>query len=122
MALVGLGLVFIINQIGANQIDRAFQVAHTIQQSEVHLLQARRNEKDFLARKNLEYRKKLEDIVNKSLEELSEVAAAEPEMAAEANNVSSQMKTYKEQFATLTDLVVQLGLSEDKGLSGTLRE
>ncbi|GFM33683.1 methyl-accepting chemotaxis protein [Desulfovibrio subterraneus] len=122
VALVGLGLVFIINEIGARQIDRAFQVAHTIQQSEVHLLQARRNEKDFLARKNLEYRKKLDNIVDMSLEELSAVAAAEPEMAAEANNVSSQMQLYKEQFAALTDLVVQLGLSEDKGLSGSLRD
>ncbi|UZP68096.1 methyl-accepting chemotaxis protein [Desulfovibrio mangrovi] len=122
VALTGLGIIFGINLFGSQKINAAFDTAHMIQLSEVHLLQARRNEKDFLARKDLGYKAKLETVVKQCIQDLNTVAKDEPGLAKELDHVISLIEQYRDQFTTLSDYVVELGLTEDKGLSGTLRE
>jgi len=96
-------------------------------EAESAMLECRRNEKDFILRKDLEYRKKLSD----NLENVVKQARAIEPLAREigANDVARQVgdiqkaaKTYLNAYNQLVDAWVKRGLDHNSGLQGAFRK
>lgn len=81
------------------------------------ILQLRRNEKDFLIRKDLKYRKKFED----NFEKLDN--ALETELYNENDIIETRqlLSVYRTNFLTLLDNYEKLGLNSKQGLLGKMR-
>lgn len=91
------------------------------------MLQCRRSEKDFLARKNLKYPKKIEALVADVKKLAASLAAIE---TASGNNkgleaaklIDTHIDTYKSTFMSVVSMWQVRGLSHDKGLQGAFRK
>ena len=93
---------------------------------EKNLLQLRRNEKDFLLRKDEKYVTRHSDrsgIVNQEIAELSTLIESEyPTQATELlTNIKSGFDKYVQKFGELHQTHLALGLNEKEGLQGQLR-
>jgi len=92
---------------------------------EVDLLSLRRNEKDFLSRKQLKY---TEDFLRNSRRLKVNVSTLKQLLADESfatNNIdifSNQFQQFKLKFAQLVSLQRQIGLTPTDGLYGQLRQ
>ncbi|MAY42950.1 methyl-accepting chemotaxis protein [Neptuniibacter sp. UBA6509] len=82
------------------------------------ILQLRRNEKDFLLRKDLRYRDKFEANIEKLLSSVEETLI-NPE---EIEQTNALLIEYRTKFNALIDNYDKLGLSSKEGLHGELRE
>lgn len=90
----------------------------------IDMLQVRRSEKDFLARKDMKYSER----VNKSLaaaelkvNELSQTAD-DPSSLSELKNAHANIESYRTIFARLVTAWQQKGLDEKSGLQGAFRD
>ncbi|MBI3446600.1 MAG: methyl-accepting chemotaxis protein, partial [Magnetospirillum sp.] len=88
------------------------------------LLNGRRNEKDFLLRKNAKYVGEHTLTMKAAFAALDKVAGAMEEgdsRRAQVETVRKGITTYAAAFATVTDNETKVGLTEKDGLQGTLR-
>ena len=120
-ALLGLGLVFAVNMIGSDMIDKATRVETLALESEVQMLQARRREKDFLARLDPKLAVAVQEVVTANNEILDEIAAADPYFAGKAAQARELFSKYGASFAQVVEELEAMGLSEEDGLKGSLR-
>ncbi|WP_415889995.1 methyl-accepting chemotaxis protein [Neptuniibacter sp. SY11_33] len=82
------------------------------------ILQLRRNEKDFLIRKDLKYRKKFES----NFEKLNNDLEAEVFNQDDVAETQQLLATYRSKFLTLIDNYEKLGLNSKQGLLGNMRK
>ncbi|WP_415895546.1 methyl-accepting chemotaxis protein [Neptuniibacter sp. PT34_22] len=82
------------------------------------ILQLRRNEKDFLIRKDLKYRKKFEA----NFEKLNSDLEAEVFNQDDVAETQQLLATYRSKFLTLIDNYEKLGLNSKQGLLGNMRK
>ncbi|WP_415897391.1 methyl-accepting chemotaxis protein [Neptuniibacter sp. QD72_48] len=82
------------------------------------ILQLRRNEKDFLIRKDLKYRKKFEA----NFEKLNNDLETELFNESDITETKQLLSVYRSKFLTLIDNYEQLGLSSKQGLLGEMRK
>ncbi len=90
---------------------------------EVGALQMRRNEKDFLMRKDMKYVERYEQSalnVLDALEEMKSLAVA-ASVQAEIVAIEEGIAAHVGQFRSVVSLTQQLGLDEKQGLQGALR-
>jgi methyl-accepting chemotaxis protein len=104
----------------AAQNEQSLLVLHT------KLLELRRNEKDFLLRKNPDYTAKhaavASDVVARIGGLRTAFAAAQDETAAhELDLLATKIADYTAQFAKVAALQTRIGFNEESGLQGTLR-
>jgi len=90
------------------------------------MLMLRRNEKDFLARKDAAYKEKFDANTAHMVDNLNEIAAlmAKGYSDQERENTSAiaaKLTTYQETFSALVSQHITLGLDHDTGLHGELR-
>lgn len=122
IALAGLGAVLIVNLLGMGMIEEAEKVEILAVKAEVLTLQSRREEKDFLSRKDLKYAKAVEKLVASNKNILDSIADHDPDFADQVNQAKELLVKYGDTFAKVVEGVVTMGLSEKEGLTGNLRE
>ncbi len=103
--------------------DAVHQVEELLKQENnnmllVNMLQLRRNEKDFMLRKDLKYLDKFNKNMAKFVDSLASSELAQDYTA----KVKSQLSVYKEKFTTLVKVNEELGLSLDSGALGKMRQ
>jgi len=80
-----------------------------------HMLMLRRNEKDFMLRRDMKYWAKFDKNIAKFTATLDEI------QPAAYNDIANKLNKYQSDFKALLDKEVQIGLNEKEGLLGTLR-
>ncbi len=89
-----------------------------------NMLILRRNEKDFLARKNLQYRQRFVDNYEKTLVHLQALRSGAHEIDMEEvrlNQLAGNFESYKNEFLALVELQKEIGLDHQNGLYGSMR-
>ena len=90
------------------------------------ILTLRKNEKDFLARKDMKYLDKFNknfEILLKDIDKFKATIEGSNEVAlSEINRVEESVKKYKERFVELVKIQQKIGLHHKDGLYGGLRE
>ncbi len=105
--------------------QRVFQSDEAILEAEVGLLEARRNEKDFLLRKDVKYLDKHNKSVQKIVEEIDTLDRLTPEENKQQHSliesIKEQIAIYKTHFDRVAEFQQQIGLNEESGHKGHLR-
>lgn len=98
-----------------------------ITKTNTHLLEARRNEKDFLLRKNIKYIDKFKntlattDLDLNKTDELLVNVNADQNLISLLEKIKKGFKLYEKSFLNVADNFIELGLDEKSGLQGKLR-
>lgn len=121
IALGGLLTIFAINFFGGKTLANANHIHATALESGVHLLEARRAEKNFLMRLDPQFAHKALEFADKSAKDLKTVGESNPEFADEARDSIKLIEDYNQKFAVIIDRVKQMGLNEKEGYRGNLR-
>ncbi|GAB3028119.1 methyl-accepting chemotaxis protein [Bowmanella dokdonensis] len=102
--------------------DAVHEVEEKLKQSEsdalmVMMLQLRRNEKDFMLRRDAKYVDRLQS----SLQSMRQALASSPLPPAQRAELDSLLERYGNQFIALAEAEQRIGLDESTGISGELR-
>lgn len=104
-----------------HQFTKLFEMTQAV---EIGALQMRRNEKDFLLRRQVKYIGRYDqaaEVVSETLDAMVDIPAAES-VVQNIHQIQSGIKRHKAQFHKITDLEQRLGLTEEAGLQGELRK
>ncbi|PLA74629.1 hypothetical protein CYQ88_04780 [Hydrogenovibrio sp. SC-1] len=109
-------------------IQHAQELEHTravLEEIQIHQLQLRKHEKDFLARRNIKYRSKFEQTYQSYLAALKILEQAMEKQGFDQVN-TDQLKryfsVYSDRFHKLVSAYEVVGLDEKSGLQGELRK
>jgi methyl-accepting chemotaxis protein len=106
-----------------NQIGQLKKLKHDVQQLKIYSLQLRRNEKDFMLRKELKYLDKFNknNLLLDNL--LNTIERKSPDLHADfqLQKLENLFLGYKETFTQLTELMVIKGLDKNSGRYAQLR-
>ena len=116
IAVGGFALVFAASYMGKRRIDSALQLKSTAEEAFVEVLQARRQEKNFIMRREAPYIGKTRAHVGKAKELLDQIQKNDPDMADQCAKGLKQLKEYEDLFTVLTDTETAVGLSEEDGV------
>ncbi len=118
-------IILAIELISINKIDKISTISNKIENLQIQLLELRKNEKDFLARKDLKYLdnfqkniKNIENIKNALDNEFSNLNLDSTEL----NNYKKIIDEYSKIFTNIVNLQEKIGLNPDSGLYGALRD
>jgi methyl-accepting chemotaxis protein len=118
-------LILIVELVSINKIDKISNITNKIENMEIQLLELRKNEKDFLARKDLKYLDKFNENVS-TIGKISSFLDSEFDSfdleKSELNNYRNIIKEYANVFTKIVNLQQKIGLKEDNGLYGNLRD
>lgn len=92
---------------------------------ESNLLTLRRNEKDFLARKDLQYSRKFMDNYQVTIQNVQTLRSELHEIDIEnqsVNHLTEILEAYKNRFLALVELQKTIGFNHQDGLYGRLRD
>jgi methyl-accepting chemotaxis protein len=108
----------------SSSLQSDITVAKDIGHIKASVLESRRNEKDFLARKSLDYSdmfkdkmKEAQNQISRLTEEFNSIGLSMPELAS----MSSILEQYQAQFIKVVTLQKKIGLNPKEGLYGELR-
>jgi len=118
IAVVGLGVVFLVNQIGTRFISRAVQANTSALAAQSSLLQSQQAETAFLAKRQLNAVSRLERSVEQTREQLQAVAAADADFAPRVEQALGLLDDYFAKFAKAVEAVKAMGLTDEDGLRG----
>jgi len=133
VGILGVLLIGVIFTIGSESqsryqklADDAVEVRSTTKDLLIQLLQLRRNEKDFLLRKDDKYAQTHAGNTTAALGKLDRLklqstALDRNELAARIDAVQAGFGVYSKSFIAMVELAHKLGLTPDSGLEGTLR-
>ena len=100
------------------------EAGNLVNQVDISVLQARRNEKDFILRNDLQYVTSNKENVAASLAALEKLLFLEGENESVRNTISrlkNDINDYHNTFVEMVELQTKLGLDEKSGLLGNLR-
>lgn len=94
--------------------------------AEIYMLQSRRNEKDFLSRKDLKHKQKLHKNIQKVSEHAKEIiplarSIDRDDFVEMANTIVTNAQAYEEAFNKLVHAWQKRGLDHESGYQGNLR-
>ncbi|REL34067.1 methyl-accepting chemotaxis protein [Thalassotalea euphylliae] len=107
-----------------SSLENNIQVARHIGKIESHVLQLRRHEKDFIARKDMAYVDKYQDTTQKLKAEVDALALGFQKVgldSAETTAMQSVLASYEQAFTELANTQQVIGLHPKDGLYGSLR-
>ena len=106
-----------------HRLERANAVLSLLDRIKIDLLEARRSEKDFLLRRNQGFAKKQAEALDHFERDRASLAEL---MGDESRALIAKMATaiaqYERQFRLVVDTAVKIGVDENSGLQGTLRQ
>ncbi|REL25295.1 methyl-accepting chemotaxis protein [Thalassotalea euphylliae] len=108
-----------------SSLDNSIQVARHIGNVESEILQLRRHEKDFLARKDLKYVDKYQASMTQLKSEVSQLAKQFQLLGWDASQIQTMqtvLADYQSSFTTLVNTQQKIGLHPKDGLYGALRD
>lgn len=121
IALAALVAIFAVTFTGIRLIEKAVSASEHSLSAEVNMLQARRYEKNFIERRRLKYVDQVQHSVAQAQGQLEAIAERESEYGEKATKASALLDSYSGYFMNAAEAVKTLGLDENKGLRGTLR-
>ncbi|WP_448556718.1 HAMP domain-containing methyl-accepting chemotaxis protein [Thalassotalea montiporae] len=107
-----------------SSLENNIQVARHIGKIESHVLQLRRHEKDFIARKDMAYVDKYQSSAQQLKAEVDSLAREFKELGLESTETTamqSVLASYEQAFTELADTQQVIGLHPKDGLYGSLR-
>ena len=118
-------LILVIELISINNIDTILNISNKINNMQIQLLELRKNEKDFLARKDLKYLDNFQKNI-KNIENIKTILDDEFSKSdidpKELNNYKNVIAEYSTIFTKIVNLQKEIGLNPDSGLYGALRD
>jgi twitching motility protein PilJ len=122
VATAYLGVV-VLNGVAEGTNTRVGEFGSVVDRIEVGMLQARREEKDFLAQRKEEYLLKHEKTMNTVYGEIDKAAtlATDDESRALLDEVRSYARTYHGTFKGVTEALRRAGFDETSGIYGAMR-
>ncbi len=104
--------------------SRIVNVESTIEQINIGLLQARRNEKDFLLRNDLKYAGKHANTMENNLSKVNKLRSliTDSEKQELVDELQRLFMEYQASFKTMVTIKEKVGLDEKAGLLGNLRK
>lgn len=117
-----LGLFFFYSMKNIGELE---DLKYEVKSVEADILMLRRNEKDFLARKDLKYQTKYNknfENLSKRMEKLSAGFKLHGINGGKVSNLTNILNKYSQDFAKLVSLQQKIGLNPKDGLYGSLRE
>jgi methyl-accepting chemotaxis protein len=125
VVVIGLSLLFAISMANSNKTVQLHSIQSQLKDIQSSILQLRRNEKDFLLRKDMKY---LDKFNKNSKALLAVVVDLKTNLSASdiplgnINNVESNLKEYQAAYIKLVNAWVNKGLNKTSGHYGKLRE
>lgn len=104
----------------SRNLQEVFDIANNVDRD---MLQLRRNEKDFIARKDLKYLDTMKALQKDTIENISIVEKMNIK-GVDANNLSEiifVLNNYMASFTSFVNITKEIGLDENSGLKGQLR-
>lgn len=125
-AILVVSMLFMLGLItySVSSLENDIQINNQIAEVDVLVLQLRRNEKDFLARKQLKYFDKYQQNFTKltvTIDELDESFRAINQEHVEFEQLRSTLIEYKQHFESIVKVQQDIGLHPKDGLYGQLR-
>ncbi|MDG1750428.1 MAG: methyl-accepting chemotaxis protein, partial [Thalassotalea sp.] len=112
--VVAIAFLLIILGYSSGSLQKDVDIARTIGAIDSDVLQLRRNEKDFLARKDLKYVESFKKRIGILKSELSHLASVFESASTDTSNVKSLQKVisdYEKDFLELVDIQKEIGLT-----------
>lgn len=125
LVLLAMLIMLGMNRYNAAKIVELEQEDVAVKQVEAGMLMLRRNEKDFLARKELKYLDEFNahhESLLKTVQELNDHLGFSGIDNAKTQALANVLGTYGDQFRALVKIQREIGLNEKDGLYGSLRE
>jgi len=125
LAVLGLLAIFLVQQHFQQLDDRLQQTRYLVKTLQTDMLMLRRNEKDFLARRQLKYRDRFNANFRQLLDDLGQLQQLLSELGEKpdiTSNLEQIFETYHDSFLQLVALQQRMGLDPKSGLTGRLRE
>lgn len=122
---VGMISLSLISHMTNQQVRELSQARLAIAQIEAGMLTLRRNEKDFMARRDLKYVNKYSDNFNNMLADVDRLQAILDDSgvdSSEANQIKQVFQNYQAAFLQVATIVEKIGLDPKSGLYGSLRK
>ena len=125
LSVLGLVILVILSNISVNKTNELDHATVMIKQLNSDMLMLRRNEKDFILRKDMKYKDKFEKNVenlNKNLKELESILLDNNIDTSKVNDLKDIINEYRSSFFNYTDKQKEIGLNHNSGLYGSLRD
>lgn len=124
LVITGLLLITLVSISGFGNIDNLNQIQQQRAAIETQILELRKHEKDFLARKDPRYLEKFSS-AKATFDQLAQSTASNLKNAglddSHVKSLKSLVNTYQTSFSTLTTTQTEVGLDPKSGLYGALR-
>lgn len=124
-AIISMLVMLLLVVFSSSSLQKDITLAQDIGKVEADILQLRRNEKDFLARKQLKYLDKFTKrtaLLDTHLKHLSHDLESLNISTSEAVKLKSILGVYKTQFEMIVSTQEKIGLTPTTGLYGVLRK
>ncbi|MBD3843748.1 MAG: hypothetical protein IE909_18100, partial [Campylobacterales bacterium] len=124
-AVLGLSALGFLSYIDIMKMDQYGKTGRQIEILKSDMLTLRRNEKDFILRKDLKYKEKFAKNFAKTVQEANSLKNKIDSIGLDSTEVEkfiTIVKDYQKDFYSYIDKQVEIGLDEKKGLYGSLRQ
>lgn len=122
--VAAMAFMLILLSYSVGSLEGDIEIARTIGQVESNVLQLRRNEKDFLARKDLKYFEAFKKRVSTLKGNLNHLLTSFESTSRDTSDIvklKSVINDYEKHFIELVDIQKEIGLTPTDGLYGSLR-
>ena len=112
-----------VNRDYENKVMVAEDVKFLGKSTEKNMLEVRRSEKDFIARRDLKYEERVNRYLDEAKKDLENIVAQSPDSSIvdKAKDSKNHVETYRKDFAAFVEENVEIGLDESSGLKGLFR-
>ncbi|MEW8505762.1 MAG: methyl-accepting chemotaxis protein [Candidatus Thiodiazotropha sp.] len=124
LAVFGMLVLTVLQQYSIAHMESLGDSHVLVSDIESGMLTLRRNEKDFISRKQPKYADQFNNNYQRTLELTTSLSAALQENGLDhttTNDLKAILSSYRDKFFTLVDLQKQIGLDHKSGLYGALR-
>lgn len=123
--IAGMTAMLLLMNFTSSSLQQDIRLKEAIGSIEVQILQLRRNEKDFIMRKNNQYFDKFKQriaLLNTDIDSLSTELNSIGRSSADARQLKEKLAEYQEIFTQLVNTQQTMGLDSQSGLYGKLTE
>ncbi len=120
--IIGILIAYGANYVGKSFFDQNFSMQALVKDLNIAMLQARRSEKDFFVRKKEDYLDKVTANVREGQDCITRLRHSDPNFSVDADKAQRLLHDYEETFLEVARDTIRLGLNEEQGLEGELRD
>ncbi|MBI9111010.1 methyl-accepting chemotaxis protein [Maridesulfovibrio ferrireducens] len=120
LAILGLVTIFTVNYVGEKLINKAMTIEENAVNADIYLLQTRRQEKNFLMRKETLYLDRMKSNSEKMVQYLKKID--DPNLQKISIEGIKHSSIYMSAFSQISDDYISLGLTHKDGVQGKLRD